>query len=145
MSPKSQTQLPNYTQLPLSKRELLLGMLASAVVLATPQSRLLAASHIRSVKLALANGGELEVHKEAVFLLSRGRRRPLRKGVFSLASGGRIELQDGQIISAAMGSGDPFVKVVWIEFKDPSSGPPVAVAADRLKAAKATAKWQISQ
>ena len=127
--------------LTLSKRQLLLGALATAVTLATPQSRLLAASHLKAVQLPLAGGKALEVHKQAVFLVSGGRRRQLRRGVYSLASGGRIELQDGQVIAAAMGPGDPFVKVVWIEFKGRPSGPPVASASSQLK----SATWQIGQ
>lgn len=129
MSPSSNTKLS------FSKRELLLGALATAVTLATPQSRLLAASHTRPVKLALGNGKALEVHKEKVFLLDGARRSPVRQGVFSLASGGRIEVQGGKVLSAAMGPGDPFVKATWIEIHSPPGGgkPPVANAADWLK------------
>jgi len=130
-------------RLSVSKRELLLGALATAVTLATPQSRLLAASRVRAVKLALADGNQLEVHKEAVFLLGRGRRRPVRKGVFSLASGGRIEVQEGNIVSAAMGPGDAFVKVTWIEVHSPPGrGVAKPGAVDWLKS---TASWELGR
>jgi hypothetical protein len=133
MSPKPRNAV-SASSLTLSKRELLLGMLASAIILATPQSRLMAASQLKPVRLALGNGKTLEVHKEEVFLLDGARRQPVRQGVFSLASGGRIEVRNGQVIAAAMGPGDPFVKATWIEIHSPPGGkPPVANAADWLQ------------
>lgn len=121
--------------LSLSKRELLLGMLASAVTLATPQSRLLAASAQKPVQLALGDGRTLEVHNKEAFLLDGARRRRVRQGVFSLASGGRIEVRDGAVIAAAMGPGDAFVKATWIEIHSPPGGgkPPVANATNWLQ------------
>ena len=118
MSTKQPAITPT-TSLPLSKRELLLGFLATAVMLATPQSRLLAASQAHPVKLLLANGKALEIHKQRVFLLDGARRQRVRQGVFGLASGGRVEVRDGKVLAAAMGPGDAFVEndwTDWIEF-----------------------------
>lgn len=123
-----------FTTLTVSKRELLLGALATAVALATPESRLFAASTNSPVKLSLRDGGILEVREDRVVLLDGDRRRPVRNGVFSLAAGGRIEVRDGRVFSAAMGPGDIFVQATWIEVHSPpSSSTPNPGASDWLK------------
>jgi hypothetical protein len=130
MSPSSNSKLS------LSKRELLLGALATAVTLATPQSRLLAASQAHPVKLKLANGKALEIHKEEVFLLDGVRRRRVRQGVFGLASGGRIEVRNGKLLTAAVGPGDAFVEndwTDWIEFGGDGGSQPKPGASNWLK------------
>ncbi|HIP77545.1 MAG TPA: hypothetical protein EYH07_03660 [Kiloniellaceae bacterium] len=125
---------PPFTTLTVTKRELLLGALATAVALATPESRLFAASTKSPVKLSLRDGRILEVREESVVLLDGDRRRPVRDGVFSLAGGGRIEVRDGKIFSAAMGPGDIFVQATWIEVHStPGGSTPNPGASDWLK------------
>lgn len=123
-----------FTTLTVSKRELLLGALATAVALATPESRLFAASTKSPVKLSLRDGRILEVGEDRVVLLDGDRRRPVRDGVFSLAGGGRLEVRDGRVFSAAMGPGDIFVQATWIEVHStPGGSTPNPGASDWLK------------
>ena len=116
MSPKSKSLLSP------SKRELLLGALAGAVALATPQSRLLAASNDRPVKLKLHDGSVLEVHKQQVFLLQGGTKKLVKSGSFALGHGGHLEVSNGKIVSAALGPSGVFPRATWIQIHSPSGG-----------------------
>lgn len=116
MPPKS------FSDLSVSKRELLLGALASAVTLATPQSRLLAASNTHPVKLPLEDGRTLEVDQEKVYLRDRKGRHLVKSGNFALGNGGRIEVRGGKLLSAVTRPGDIFVEATWIEVHSPPGG-----------------------
>ena len=43
------------------------------------------------------------------------RRIGVQDGVFSLAGGGRVEVRNGAVYSAAMGPGDIFAQATWIQ------------------------------
>ena len=113
-----------------ARRDVLKTVLLAAVVTATPQSRLLAASRGGTVELPLADGNRLEVEADKVFAVVGGRRRRA-DGTYKLESGGRVEIADGVIVGASNAGGPVHVECVWIEFADEKKSRAAKVAAHK--------------